>query len=396
MDMDLLALINRDQVVDWLLHHGMRVGFVLAVAAVAWAAVGWLTASMERRLVRNQKDESAQKLTRTVAQVTRWVVNLSILLVALVLISGTFGVATAPLFAPVRSWILGNGVQLVFTLVIAYLALRFSGFATSRLLMLLQRGKTDPEALKRATTLSSVVGWVLRSAILIVAIIMSLGAIGVEIAPILAAAGIVGLAIGFGAQNLVQDVISGFFILLEDQIRVGDVVSLNGQGGLVERITLRTTILRDMAGSVHYVRNGKIDVVTNMTKDYSRYVFDVGVSYRESVDQVIEVLKEIDAGLRQDPDYKDDILQPIEILGLDRFAESALIIRARTTTKPIRQWRVGREFNRRLKMKFDELGIEIPFPHLTLYPGKDKKGQSPSLRVEVDGSAAVPVGTTGA
>jgi moderate conductance mechanosensitive channel len=396
MEMDLMALINRDQVADWLLHHGMRVGVVLAVAAVAWVAVGWLTASMERRLVRNQKDESAQKLTRTVAQVTRWVVNLSILLVALVLIIGTFGVATAPLFAPVRTWILGNGVQLVFTLLIAYVALRFSGFATSRLLMLLQRGKTDPEALKRATTLSSVIGWVLCSAILIIAIIMSLGAIGVEIAPILAAAGIVGLAIGFGAQNLVQDVISGFFILLEDQIRVGDVVSLNGQGGLVERITLRTTILRDMAGSVHYVRNGKIDVVTNMTKDYSRYVFDVGVAYRESVDQVIEVLKEIDAGLRQDPDYKDDILQPIEILGLDRFADSALIIRARTTTKPIKQWRVGREFNRRLKMKFDELGIEIPFPHLTLYPGKDKKGQSPSLRVEVDGSASVPVGTTGA
>jgi moderate conductance mechanosensitive channel len=231
------------------------------------------------------------------------------------------------------------------------------------------------------------VNWVLRTAILIVAIMMSLDAIGLQIGPMIAAAGIVGLAIGFGAQSLVQDVISGFFILLEDQVRVGDVVQLNDKGGLVERITLRTIILRDLAGSVHYVRNGKIDIVTNMTKDYSRYVFDVGVAYRENVDEVIEVLKEIDAGLRADPDFKDDILQPIEILGLDRFADSALIIRARTTTKPIKQWRVGREFNRRLKMKFDELGIEIPFPHLTVYPGQDKKGGSPALRLTMEDSA---------
>jgi moderate conductance mechanosensitive channel len=391
METNLLGLNGANGVAIWAQQHALQIGGIVAVTVIALLAVGWLTTWLQRRLLGDKTDDSAHGLARTLAKVTGWVINVAIVLVALVLILREFGVHTDPILVRVREWVMGNGIQLVFTLVVAYVALRFSGFVSTRVLSLLQRDKTDPEACKRADTLSAVVNWVLRTGILIVAIIMSLGAIGVEIAPIIAAAGIVGLAVGFGAQNLVQDVISGFFILLEDQVRVGDVVQLNDKGGLVERITLRTIILRDLAGSVHYVRNGKIDIVTNMTKDYSRYVFDVGVAYRENVDEVIEVLKQIDTELRADPDFKDDILQPIEILGLDKFADSALIIKARTTTKPIKQWRVGREFNRRLKMKFDELGIEIPFPHLTLYPGQDKKGGSPALRLEVEGPAPAPV-----
>jgi small conductance mechanosensitive channel len=391
METNLLALNGGNAAVNWAQQHALQVGVIVAVTVIAWLAVGWLTTWLQRRLLGDKTDDSAHKLARTLAKVTSWVINVAIVLVAAVLILREFGVHTDPILVRVREWVMGNGIQLVFTLVVAYVALRFSGFVSTRVLSLLQRDKTDPEACKRADTLSAVVNWVLRTGILIVAIIMSLGAIGVEIAPIIAAAGIVGLAVGFGAQNLVQDVISGFFILLEDQVRVGDVVQLNDKGGLVERITLRTIVLRDLAGSVHYVRNGKIDIVTNMTKDYSRYVFDVGVAYRENVDEVIEVLKQIDTELRADPDFKDDILQPIEVLGLDKFADSALIIKARTTTKPIKQWRVGREFNRRLKMKFDELGIEIPFPHLTLYPGQDKKGGSPALRLEVEGPTPAPL-----
>jgi small-conductance mechanosensitive channel len=216
-----------------------------------------------------------------------------------------------------------------------------------------------------------------------VASIMLLKELSVDIAPILAAAGVVGLAVGFGAQNLVQDFISGFFLLLEDQVRVGDVVSIGDKGGLVEKVTLRMVILRDLAGSVHFIRNGKIDVVTNMTKDYSNYVFDIGVAYRENVDEVIKVLKGIDEEMRQDADFKNDILAPLEVMGVDSFGDSAVIIKARTKTKPIQQWRIGREFNRRIKKKFDELNIEIPFPHRTIYFGKDKAGGSPPLNVEM-------------
>ncbi|MBE0425721.1 MAG: mechanosensitive ion channel family protein [Nitrospirae bacterium] len=279
------------------------------------------------------------------------------------------------------SWSLTNGLQIVFTLILTLVALKAAKMLSIRLITVVIRKKEDPEFQKRTQTLGSILKYVLSIVIIIMASMMVLKKFGIEIGPILAAAGIVGLAVGFGAQSLVKDVISGFFILLEDQIRVGDVVQIAGKGGLVEKINLKTTILRDLAGNVHYVPNGQIDVVTNMTKDYSRYVFDIGVAYREDVDEVIEVIKEVDEEMRNDPAYKDDILEPIEILGLDQFADSAIIIRARTTTIPIKQWRVGREFNRRLKKRFDERDIEIPFPHVTLYMGQDKQGQAPPLHV---------------
>jgi moderate conductance mechanosensitive channel len=282
-------------------------------------------------------------------------------------------------------WLLTSGLHILVVSVLALLALRVARIVSSRFIGILSRQKEDPEFQKRTQTLGSIVRYVLIIAVLVVAAMMILKEFGVEIGPLLAAVGIVGLAVGFGAQSLVKDVISGFFILLEDQIRVGDVVQVSGKGGLVEKISLKTVMLRDLAGNVHYVPNGQIDVVTNMTKEYSRFVFEIGVAYREDVDEVISIIKGVDEELRNDPDYKEDILQPLEVLGLDQFASSALIIKARTTTKPIKQWRIAREFNRRLKKRFDERNIEIPFPHVTLYMGQDKKGASPPLHVLVGG-----------
>ena len=281
----------------------------------------------------------------------------------------------------VIDWSLSSGINILLVLILTGIALKAAKVLSTRIISVAVRQKEDPEFQKRTHTLGSIIRYVLVIAISIVAAMTVLKELGVEIAPILAAAGIVGLAVGFGAQSLVKDVISGFFILLEDQIRVGDVVQIGDKAGLVEKINLKTTILRDLAGNVHYVPNGHIDVVTNMTKDYSRYVFDIGVAYRENVDEVIEVIKEVDEELRNDPGYKDDILEPIEIFGLDQFADSAVIVKARTTTMPIKQWRVAREFNRRLKKRFDERNIEIPFPHVTLYMGQDKQGQSPPLHI---------------
>jgi len=278
--------------------------------------------------------------------------------------------------------LLTNGLRIVLILVLMVFVLKFIKTFSRWLFEKLSKTKDD-EYKKRADTLRSIIRYLLSIGIIIVAVIIILSELGIDIGPILAAAGIIGLAVGFGAQHLVQDIISGFFIFLEDQIRVGDVVQIADKGGLVEKITLRMIILRDLAGNVHYVRNGQINVVTNMTKEYSRYVFEVGVAYREDVDEVIQVINEVDEELRNDPEYKDDILEPIEILGLDQFADSALIIKARTKTKPIQQWRVGRAFNRLLKKKFDERDIEIPFPHVTLYMGQDKQGNAPALNVEM-------------
>ncbi|HON85860.1 MAG TPA: mechanosensitive ion channel family protein, partial [Syntrophorhabdaceae bacterium] len=277
-------------------------------------------------------------------------------------------------------WLLTNGLHILIVIILAWLSLKLTKKVSERFLNFIIRQKDDVEFQKRTHTLGTIIRYVLIFTIIAIASMTVLKELGINIGPILAAAGIVGLAVGFGAQSLVKDVISGFFIILEDQIRVGDVVEIAGKSGLVEKINLKTTVLRDMAGNVHCVPNGLIQVVTNMTKEYSRYIFDIGVAYKEDVDRVIEVIKEIDEDMRNDPDFKNDIIEPIEILGLDQFASSSVIIKARTTTLPIKQWRVGREFNKRLKKRFDELGIEIPFPHVTLFMGTDKKGNQPPIK----------------
>ena len=285
----------------------------------------------------------------------------------------------------VGTWALTSGLQIFLVIVVMMIVLRVMRVAVNNTIGRVG-GKDDPERLKRTETLKSTINSLVNIVLFAIALVIILGQLGIAIGPILAAAGVLGLAIGFGAQSLVKDLINGFFILLDDQIRVGDVVQIAGKGGLVEKVTLRLVVLRDLAGNVHFVRNGSIDVVTNMTKDYSRYVFDIGVAYREDVDEVISVIRAVDAELRGDPAFGESILEPIEILGLDEFAESAIIIKARTKTRPIKQWEIGREFNRRLKHAFDQRGIEIPFPHVTLYMGQDKTGSAPALRLQSENS----------
>lgn len=281
----------------------------------------------------------------------------------------------------VIDWSLTSGPRILLVVIVTWIALKVAKKLATHVVDFIGGKNDDIEFQKRAQTLIGVARYIMVLVIFVVASLIILRELGIDIGPVLAAAGVVGLAVGFGAQSLVKDVISGFFILLDDQIRVGDVVEVGGKGGLVEKVNLRVTVLRDIAGNVHYIPNGSIGVVTNMTKEYSRYVFDIGVAYREDVDEVIEVIESIDVNLRIDPEFKDDIKEPIEILGLDQFGDSAVIIRARTTTLPGKQWRIGREFNRRLKQRFDELNIEIPFPHVTLYMGQDKQGGASPLRI---------------
>jgi small conductance mechanosensitive channel len=214
--------------------------------------------------------------------------------------------------------------------------------------------------------------------------------LGVDITPIITGAGIVGLAVGFGAQNLVRDVISGFFLILEDQVRVGDVAVVNGTGGVVEEINLRTIVLRDLEGAVHIFPNGKIDTLSNRTKEWSAYVIDVGVAYKEDVDYVMDVLREIGDELKADPAFEPLILEPLEILGVDDFGASQVTIKVRLKTVPLKQFMVGRELRRRIKKTFDAKGIEIPFPHTSIYFGEASKPFLVDVRTEqTDRSAKV-------
>ena len=196
-----------------------------------------------------------------------------------------------------------------------------------------------------------------------------LSELGLDIAPLLAGAGIAGLAIGFGAQSLVKDVITGVFILLEDSITVGDVVNVGGHSGVVEGMTVRTVRLRDLSGNVHVVPFGEVQTVLNMTKDFAYALIEAGVAYKEDVDEVIGVLKEIGDEMCEDEEFGPMIMAPLEVMGLDSFGDSSVNIRVRMKTRPIKQWSVRREYHRRMKRVFDERGIEIPFPHRTvLFP----------------------------
>jgi small conductance mechanosensitive channel len=275
-----------------------------------------------------------------------------------------------------KVWLLSVGLRILVVVIVALLALKLSRFVATRIISGFMKVKTDEEVEKRARTLEPLMRYTLRTAILIIALIMILGELGIEIGPILAAAGVVGLAVGFGAQRLVQDIISGFFILMEDQYRVGDVIQTAGKSGTVEKVNLRMTVLREYNGNVHFIRNGSIDIVTNTTREFSCFILDVGVAYKEDIDEVISIIKEIDEELRADPEYRELIVKPIEVWGVDQFADSAVVIRSRITTKPGKQWGTGREFRRRLKKRFDERHIEIPFPHVTLYIGDEKIKQA--------------------
>jgi moderate conductance mechanosensitive channel len=248
------------------------------------------------------------------------------------------------------------------------------------------------ELSKKLKTLVPLTATVIKYGALFAGGLIALHQVGVNITPILAGVGILGLAVGFGAQTLVKDVINGLFILVEDSLSVGDVVNIGSTGGLVEAVNLRTIRLRDLQGSVHIIPNSQVGIITNMTKDYSYYVLDVEVAYREDTDEVVATLQEIDAEMRADPVFVADMLAPIEILGVERFTDSAVVVRARLKTKPIKQWSVGREFNRRLKKLFDARGIEIPFPHRTLYWGQPKRGKAPPLQLQLQNPG--PLATT--
>jgi small conductance mechanosensitive channel len=258
-----------------------------------------------------------------------------------------------------------RGGLVILILALAFVAIFFIEKLSARMAKLLTLGHSqDAEIQKRANTLAAFSRYFMIFLVVALAGMMVLKQVGVDIGPILASAGVVGLAVGFGAQNLVQDIISGFFILLEDQIRVGDVVNVKGKGGVVEKVGLRMIILRDGDGSVHYIRNGQIDIVSNMSKQFGNYFIDWRIPYGVDPKRVTDIFAAVDEEMRKDATFGSDIIKPLEISGVEQFTESWMLVRGRTTTKPMRQWDVGREFMRRIKMRLDAARIPIAGPRM--------------------------------
>ncbi|HEX8392638.1 MAG TPA: mechanosensitive ion channel family protein [Longimicrobium sp.] len=258
----------------------------------------------------------------------------------------------------------------LFVTMLAYWALRL-------VLKRVERAIGDPTPgvisaqTQRARTLLSLLRSIGLVLIVILGIFMVLGSLGVNLGPLLAGAGVIGLAVSFGAQSLVKDIISGLFILFENQFGVGDVIRIEGVSGTVERMTLRVVVLRDVHGVVHIVPNGEIKKVSNLTRTWARVVLDVGVAYREDPDRVIAVLRDVGREMYEDEQWKPLLIDPVEVPGIEAFGDSAVTLRVMAKTLPLKQWDVARELRRRIKYRFDREGIEIPFPHQTVTWGEN-------------------------
>jgi small conductance mechanosensitive channel len=276
--------------------------------------------------------------------------------------------------ALLSSTVLEKLVQVAIIVAVALAAYRVLRFFTKRL----QREVDEPDLVRkrqreqRAQTVASLLNNIGAITISLLTILMVLGTF-IEIGPLLAGVGVLGLAVSFGAQSLVKDLISGMFMLIEGQFAVGDVVRVGETAGLVERITLRTLVLRDVNGIVHIIPNGTVDVLSNLTKGWSRAVLEIGVAYREDVDRVMEIMLDEASTLAADPDWEELIIEEPTVPGVERFDDSAVTIRVMFKTLPQKQWDVAREYRRRIKKRFDAEGVEIPFPHRTLFWGDDQK-----------------------
>lgn len=256
--------------------------------------------------------------------------------------------------------------RILLIFVMTWIALRAVHRVIPKLREVVAAHQDNREDSQRIITLSLVIRYFLTVIIFVVAWLLLLDEFGISVAPILGAAGVVGIAIGFGAQSLVRDYFTGFFLLLENQIRIGDVVEAAGKAGLVEELTLRYLRLRDYSGNVHFIPNGNISVVTNMSFGFAQAVVDVSIAYGEDVDHTVAVMRTVGQKMRDDSVFADKILDDLEIAGVDEWADSAIIIRCRFRVAPLEQWNVRRELLRRLLRAFDEAGIEIPYPHLKI------------------------------
>ena len=279
--------------------------------------------------------------------------------------------------------VLGRGIGIIVILVIAVIAWELTSELTERYMRSLSSDKRPGQRQARMRTLLPLMQKALLVAIVVITTFIVLSELGVDIAPLLAGAGVLGLAVGFGAQTLVKDIITGIFNIVEDTMAVGDVVSVAGHSGTIEDISIRSVVLRDYSGTVHSIPFSSISSVENMTKRFSYAVIDIGVGYREDTDEVVGALREIGAGLREDATFNANIMSDLEIAGVQELGDSAVVIRCRFKCRAGTQWGVKREMNRRIKHDFDARGIEIPYPHQTIYFGEDKEGKAPPAYVRM-------------
>lgn len=346
----------------------------LALAALVAMSIALLVGTLTRRLLRAIEGDRFH--TQAIANATvKAVQRVTFVLSMLVLAFPALDLAGVELTVGLHSedvthWLTRSGARLLLLLLLALAATRFAGSVIRRAELEIAEGADAgaDERRKRAQTVGATAQRFFSILIWTAAVLMALRELDIDITPLLTGAGIIGLAVGFGAQTLVKDIISGLFLIAEDQVRIGDVVQINGIGGTVEEINLRTIVLRDLEGVVHTITNGEINTLANKSKDFSYYVIDIGVGYDDDTDHIVEVVRATARELLEDPGFAAFILEPLEVLGVDAFKASEVTLRFRIKTLPLKQWDVGRELRRRIKKAFDARGIHSPQPqlHVTL------------------------------
>ncbi|MEO5819929.1 MAG: mechanosensitive ion channel family protein [Vicinamibacteraceae bacterium] len=361
------------RVIEWIAgpHGGWDgIAFAVGIAVLVAYAVAAVAVRLARSALANfafaegaaDRGRQWQKPIR-VARTVIFVAVLAALLLPALDLAGA-GVPVQASRGALISWFVGSGLRILVVALLTYLMVRVISTSTERLeAQVMHGGGPDRvEHIKRARTLGRLVKNALTSLVLGVALLMILRELNVDIMPVLTGAGIVGLAVGFGAQTLVKDLISGAFLILDDNVRVGDVARINGTGGLVEAINLRTIVLRDHEGTVHVFPNGSITTLSNLTKDFAYAVVDVGFSYGEDTDRVVDVLRRVGADVTADPGFAPNVLAPVEVQAVEAFGNGQMTVRVRIKARPLTQWDIGRELRRRIKKAFDAEGIQMPAP----------------------------------
>ena len=389
-----LNFLGYDSLGKWFLSEGIWAILLILSVLTAWFIFHRFTRPKISSLANKLKNRDETRDVGTFVSLldtkafdsTVLIILLSIMSVGLLSIVGINVSPVSSYFQQksldIFSWLFSQGLVILIMILTVWGIVRLIDRIFPRLVTTFVMSRSEygehEESEKRATTLSRVFTGGAQIIVILAGVFMILSKLSIPVGPVLAGFGVVGIAVGFGAQHLVRDLISGIFVIAENQYRTGDVVTIAGTSGLVEDINLRRTILRDLEGTVHVVPNGEISVSANRTKNYSRVVLDVGVAYKENLERVIIILNQIGNELSADPVFGLNIIKAPQVLRIQSFDDSCITIRMLGDCKPMKQWNLRSELIRRIKARFDIEGIEIPFPHQTIYWGEDQ----PTLTIQ--------------
>lgn len=346
------------------IRGGLSVLVLIGAMLIMWSLRVALKALAERFA---PSEPDAPKRPR-IGRWTMRIARIAVFVAAILLILRVWGFELQQLMEGPIGGIVAGGGRVALIIVLSLAAIELSQLGIRHLFSRIATRARTPRRAAQIRTLAPVLSGVATTALVIAAAMMALSEVGVEIGPLLAGAGIVGLAVGFGAQTLVKDFLTGIFLIVEDTVSVGDVAKIGEASGVVEDMSLRTIKLRAFDGTLQVIPYGEAQIIYNLTKGFSYYVFDLSVSYSSDIGRALELMKETGDGLQNDPEFRPLILEPIEVVGVDQLADSGVVLKARIKTLPIKQWTVGREYLKRIKLAFDANGIDIPFPHIKLVP----------------------------